>query len=725
MNSFLIQFIEISVSVGLIGLVLVLVSSPLNKRFSLYWKRWAWLLFALRLVFPFSISLPQAPVRVDISGIENIAGTARAVNQTGFSIPAGQMGGYTEQAAAIDWHQIIIFLWLAVTVGIFLYSLVSHIVFRRRVLRWSLPAGEDTKKTGIQISRQLKLKSVPGLRVSKQITSPMLIGVFRPVILLPYTDYRQKELELILCHEMVHYKRKDTWLKLLLQTAKSLHWFNPAVRLMAKQAERDIELACDEMVILLAGTGSRRSYGSLILESAAAPGQKPAVMTTGFLPDKKLLQERIINIMQKNKKKGGMALLLVLITVTLLSGLMLTFASGNESAGNDQVQSESNYAKTEYAPLLALKPAGYDKMTVAQFRESVFTEIEKNEEEVRELMDKEDEQLIALRYTDDNASFICNILIPLTADHYPQYYYAAGWMDQPHDFEVELTAVVSDENNLTVGQYETAVRGIFSEASDLISQADAARLIDETALQQELEEIKNKYQSNGLELELSGLYVQFEADPPVEDTSEAYSPASQADYDMMLGLRLPDYEKMTVAEYKDKIIEAFSQEETGINEAWERVYMDMLVNETGIELSEEELYFLHITLQSTILDYEEEQRNQYRSKPQLPFYYFEYFNNEEKDYEFIVKYDVRFKLLTPDTLLVSERDQKIADFLTAINTYLQSRTKNQAKEGREDCKTYFKEQAARHTDSTIFFETVLDEYYYTSSETLLNGDYNN
>lgn len=68
------------------------------------------------------------------------------------------------------------------------------------------------------------------------MTSPMLLGIIKPQIILPQREYTKEGMEYILSHEMTHYKRKDLWVKLLIITARTIHWFNPFVCLMEREA---------------------------------------------------------------------------------------------------------------------------------------------------------------------------------------------------------------------------------------------------------------------------------------------------------------------------------------------------------------------------------------------------------------------------------------------------------------------------------------------------------
>ena len=109
-------------------------------------------------------------------------------------------------------------------------------------------------------------------------------------------------------HELTHYKRGDLWLKLLLVAARSVHWFNPLVRLLTRFAQEDIELACDDAVVRGMDGSQRRAYGETILRSAQAQAQRRALVSC-FTGDKETLMRRFEGLFDKRAKKRGAALI--------------------------------------------------------------------------------------------------------------------------------------------------------------------------------------------------------------------------------------------------------------------------------------------------------------------------------------------------------------------------------------------------------------------------------
>lgn len=97
----------------------------------------------------------------------------------------------------------------------------------------------------------------------------MLAGALRPALLLPQKPMAGEELTLSLLHELIHYRRRDVWRKVLVVWVNALHWFNPVIWCMVRLMERDTELACDEEALRRLPPEGRSAYGQTILNVAA------------------------------------------------------------------------------------------------------------------------------------------------------------------------------------------------------------------------------------------------------------------------------------------------------------------------------------------------------------------------------------------------------------------------------------------------------------------------
>ena len=122
-------------------------------------------------------------------------------------------------------------------------------------------------------AERASVKKPVELCVNPLISSPLLLGFFRPCIVLPRADIPEKDFQYIVLHELTHYRRRDLFYKWLVQVTVCLHWFNPLVYLMSREIAGACEFSCDEAVLAKMGSGSAQEYGKTLLDAMAAVGK--------------------------------------------------------------------------------------------------------------------------------------------------------------------------------------------------------------------------------------------------------------------------------------------------------------------------------------------------------------------------------------------------------------------------------------------------------------------
>lgn len=155
---------------------------------------------------------------------------------------------------------------------------------------------KDLEQALIAVQKKIMGKAIPVYQ-NRSISSPMLIGIFSPKLVVPILSrqWSATELEMIVAHEICHYKKKDLVLKLLMMVTCCINWFNPFIYMMKRQFFYDMELACDGNVLLECNVEEREVYARLLLIFAGKT--KPAsVFSTGFGERKKWMKKRNIAI---------------------------------------------------------------------------------------------------------------------------------------------------------------------------------------------------------------------------------------------------------------------------------------------------------------------------------------------------------------------------------------------------------------------------------------------
>ncbi len=229
--------------------------------------------------------------------------------------------------------------WVAGMVGFGLFFILTHLIWRRDY-KMSLPIENDFIRRWIQEHKGLNSMQI---RQSEKIITPLTYGLLRPVILLPkgfdYSDSSQ--LEYILAHEYTHIRRKDVIKKWLLAAALSIHWFNPFVWIMYVLANRDIELYCDEKVVLTFGENVKSAYATALI-SLEERKISASPLISRF--SKNPIEERIVSVM-KIKKLSAFVIGLSVIIIMILTATLGTNAQSKSKPSTDE---KDNKTVAEY-----------------------------------------------------------------------------------------------------------------------------------------------------------------------------------------------------------------------------------------------------------------------------------------------------------------------------------------------------------------------------------------
>ncbi len=163
-------------------------------------------------------------------------------------------------------------IWLIGFVFVFGWNILRHIVFRRKVLRHAVPVTEPDVLTLFQNELREVAIHKPKLRLVRtdDVSTPLTIGLYRrsTKIILPDKSYSSDELRLIFRHELIHICRADSWAKFFMMFCTAMCWFNPLMWTAMKKSAEDMELSCDETVLLEADDKERNQYAKLILNTA-------------------------------------------------------------------------------------------------------------------------------------------------------------------------------------------------------------------------------------------------------------------------------------------------------------------------------------------------------------------------------------------------------------------------------------------------------------------------
>ena len=328
----MLSLLKWSVIVGAAALLLTLFKPLLDRRYSAKWRWGAWLVMAVFLLLapvrwesftsrttaapPVVIEVPRVEVSVSRQeGISFQRPQGTVLPPDGIAAKPGSAAGAQVRNRTFPLEELLLTLWTTGAALFMVYHGLGTWFFARKARRWSRSAGEETLRVYEEVCREMGVRRPPVLRVSPEAGSPMMMGLLRPRLMLPTEDIGERELAFVLQHELTHHRRHDLWYKLALLLANGMHWFNPLIFLLRREAERDLELTCDDAVVARADAETRRAYSETLLASVhRQKGLSRAVLSTHFYGGKEVMKERFRNILGKRGRKwGGLALALVLL----------------------------------------------------------------------------------------------------------------------------------------------------------------------------------------------------------------------------------------------------------------------------------------------------------------------------------------------------------------------------------------------------------------------------
>lgn len=366
METFLLNLLKTSL-LGSLAILAMLVLKPLwRERYRAKTRCWLWLAMAAFLLLPIDFSVKNAPVqaappkdytlfvgtdKTAIQSTDNLFGdmaeksgqSPAAVRDTIIQRPV--TNPEQKMTRYIPVTTILFYGYLAGAAAFLLYQGLSYAHFRRTVRRWKRDVARADYAAMLSDTAHDLGVSAPEMIVCEAISTPAVTGLLRPRLLLPHEHYDVQELRYILRHELCHLKRRDMLFKLVLLAANAMHWFNPVVYLMLRQADEDIELACDSAATDGLELPERAAYSRTLL-AAVQSSVRALPATTCFGGTVERLKRRITNVLGAQKKRG-LGVVALVLALTLTAGCAVSW--GERGKKND-----APFDGTRYNPVLVV-----------------------------------------------------------------------------------------------------------------------------------------------------------------------------------------------------------------------------------------------------------------------------------------------------------------------------------------------------------------------------------
>ena len=278
----------------------------------------------------------------------------------------------------IAWAVGFLFLVLRLATGIwFTYKIRSaaHVIEGR----WQKFVRESARQLGI--TRLIELAE------SASITTPMVIGFLKPVILVPagmLTGLTTSQLETILLHELAHIKRRDFLVNFLQTVFETVFFFNPFVWILSNEIRKEREYCCDDLV--MKRHGDAMAYAHALVRLAEARLASP-VLALPLSNDRNVLLQRVKRIMEKSFKRSERKRIVIPAILLIVSLASVSWMAAEKKDDNAERPLQDTVRRD------TLNGARYSKRTIITIdenglpHEEIVEEFE-GDEDLRALLDE-------------------------------------------------------------------------------------------------------------------------------------------------------------------------------------------------------------------------------------------------------------------------------------------------------------------------------------------------
>ena len=341
--------VEMNISASLIIAFTMLLRDTALKKLPNIMFCTLWILAIIRLLIPWSITCEVSIFNLyyffkdDMFYRSDIFSTMQPISVETMIIQE-------ETGIVISGTELIHIIWI---IGIIvsalwcIYSYLGNFI----TIRNSITLEEDSFPVQ-WMKAQKNFKKVP-IKLSWGLDMPVSVGLFFPIILLPY-DYDIENEDTIkhwLCHEYMHIKYHHVLWQIIVQVVICINWFNPLIYMMRKYIARDIEVFPPPPPIEFFQPENKKKYALSIIaaadkvQQADKSGKKKKrglFLYNGF--SQNALKERV-ELLSKWKKVSALTMVTSVLIVTSVTSVFATTSNAVVDERQNDVVSQKNIDK--------------------------------------------------------------------------------------------------------------------------------------------------------------------------------------------------------------------------------------------------------------------------------------------------------------------------------------------------------------------------------------------
>lgn len=254
-------------------------------------------------------------------------------------VPSANFYASKIDATLSPWLPALVAVWCC---GVLLFSIRpvwSWLMVRRLLRQGTLPVIDNVQLALRGMCDRMQVKRRVEVLASTLVGSPIVVGCFRSVILLPISlisSLPGSQLEAILAHELAHVRRYDYLVNLLQTLAETLFFYHPAVWWLSSRIRTERENCCDDLVVAV--LGNKVEYGRALLAVDEYRGAA-RTLAVGVRDASLLIRVRRLlapPIRDEQRSSAGLAALAIVatgLTIAVLWWSTLAMAENDKELG--------------------------------------------------------------------------------------------------------------------------------------------------------------------------------------------------------------------------------------------------------------------------------------------------------------------------------------------------------------------------------------------------------
>lgn len=224
-------------------------------------------------------------------------------------------------------YHVLLLLWIFGSITLLLNKMKQYYFLKKKILSFPMNTDKEISSLVNEITSVYQKKVDFKLIMIPFACSPVLIGFFKPLIIIPKVNFTKRELSYILSHEIGHYYHHDTFIKLFIEILCCIYWWNPLIRIFKNQICKALEINIDCTITAYMKEEEKLDYLECLLKLAKVKKEIPNNLTAAFSDTNKAnLKQRFICVLNNNNISSKRITHLFSITVIPLLLLLISFS---------------------------------------------------------------------------------------------------------------------------------------------------------------------------------------------------------------------------------------------------------------------------------------------------------------------------------------------------------------------------------------------------------------